>query len=492
MKLFVIWADKSPELVGLLSELKNSGHRVDYWLGYDDSEAHRFPGTIFHSYKDAILGIPAKEVDDASFPPPGADLLKKLSEAELTALTMMNRFFYKDKNIDERRHLYYQMIRYWHGVLLKYKPDQIIFSDVPHFVYDYMIYELARLMGIKTLMFLDTRIPGRLLYFDNDWMEGSADLKENLRLNAGKDFEVSDLAGDVADYYRKFADKNLTQLPPNIRYQKGKYSILRRVFPLDKIYSSIRDLSIFRKAPYYLHRFMSRDGKEVVRKLSKQISYLFMDNLKKEYSAVQSSVDFNKKFVYVPLHVQPECSTSPQGDIFVDQILMLEALSVSLPSGWRIYVKEHPIQWLRIGTDFSGYRYQGYYRKIADIRNVYLASMQTNSYDLINRSQAVVTVAGAAGWEAFLRLKPSIIFGYPWYKDCPGLLRANGAESCRVALQKVADGLKISRQDAVNYLKSLESATIRGYIAASAGQGSDLSKGDSMKNITKFILSKLS
>ncbi|MDP2946803.1 MAG: capsule biosynthesis protein, partial [Nanoarchaeota archaeon] len=94
--------------------------------------------------------------------------------------------------------------------------------------------------------------------------------------------------------------------------------------------------------------------------LIQYIANKFKQNLKKEYNSVQTKPDFDKKFIYVPLNLQPECSTSPQGNIFVDQILMIETLSASLPSDWIIYVKEHPIQWLRRGLNFFYYLYQGY------------------------------------------------------------------------------------------------------------------------------------
>ena len=49
-------------------------------------------------------------------------------------------------------------------------------------------------------------------------------------------------------------------------------------------------------------------------------------------------------FVYVPLHLQPERSTNPLGGVFDEQYLMVGMISSELPSGWRIYVKEHPSQ----------------------------------------------------------------------------------------------------------------------------------------------------
>lgn len=51
-----------------------------------------------------------------------------------------------------------------------------------------------------------------------------------------------------------------------------------------------------------------------------------------------------EKFIYVPLHMQPELTTCPLGGQFADQLLMVRMLSAHLPKGYRLYVKEHPDQ----------------------------------------------------------------------------------------------------------------------------------------------------
>ncbi len=488
MRLFLIWPDKSQGVINLISALEERGHKVVYWLGYEGSDPDAPAGTIFHSYRDAILAKPANGVGVSDFLPPSPELIAKLYKTESLILTMLNRFM-DNQCVDERRHRYYEMLRYWHGVLKKYQPDLIIFSILPHYGYDYLLYELAGLLGIKTLMFLDTRIPGRILYFEDFW-KGSEVLQKELSKNKDKSFSVGDLSDDIKKYYQIFSDKNYSLLPPHIQYQKKKYSFFHGILKPSKLTAFIKDGTIFKKGFDYLSRSLKgKNFSDLFKFFVSQLSIIFKSNLKKEYINVQSVPDFSRKFVYVPLNVQPECSTSPQGDMYADQILMIGTLSAALPGDWVIYVKEHPIQWFRFGKEFSSCRYERYYKTISEIPNVKLVPMGTNSYKLINQSQAVATIAGAAGWEAMLRSKPALIFGYPWYKDCPSVLRVSDVESCMAALQKVANGLKIDRQDIINYLKSLEATTIRAYLADSAGQGSGLSKEESIKNITKFILS---
>ena len=492
MKLFVIWPEKSLELVKMLLEFEKHGQEIVYWVGHDDSEAYRFPKTIFHSYLDAVKAKPAAGVAVSEFLPPDTDLIEKLYITESLILTMLN-LLVPESGVSERKHLYYEMVQYWFGVLKKYQPDAIIFPLVPHYVFDYLIYELAGLLNIKTVVFLETRIPGRLFLMNNFW-EGSQALQRELEQNKGKNSVPEDLSEDIREYYNFHLNKNSGFLPPNIRYLKIKHSFIYRIFRNQKIQKSIKDGTFFPKTLNYLLRELRElksNPPAFFKILFTPVINFLKWNLKKEYASIQSDPDLNKKFIFLALHSQPEQSSSPQGGVFVDQILLIETLAAALPGDWLIYVKEHPAQWLRNGLNFSPYKYRGYYETMAKIKNVRVVPMNISSYDLIRKSQAVASVGGAASWEAVLASKPAIIFGYPWYKDCPGVFKVNDVFSCRNALAKIASGFLAEQQKIINYLAGLDKAAIRGFISPSSGLDSKVSKEAGMKNITQAILEEL-
>ena len=179
------------------------------------------------------------------------------------------------------------------------------------------------------------------------------------------------------------------------------------------------------------------------------------------------------------------------GDMFVDQILMLETLSASLPKDWIIYVKEHPMQWVRIGTEYSSSRYRGYYQKIAKIKNVQLIPTTIDSYVLMDAAQATATVAGAPGWESILHGKPAIIFGNPWYAQCPGVFRVHDVDSSRRAIAAIASGFTIPEDLIATFLKSFDDATIHGFIAASNATAAGMTRKENMESITNFVCAEL-
>lgn len=473
----------------LISELEKNGHEIVYWVGYEGCDEFNPPGSVFHSYRDAMEVKPAPGIDVSEFTPPEKDLLEELYETESLSLTMLNLLISR-AGVSERKHMYYKMIGYWLGVLKKYRPDAIALSYIPHYYYDFILYSLAKLLGIKIITFVDTRIPGRLLPLKDIW-SGSEWLRKKMELNRGKNFSAGDLAEDIRSYYLKMTSDGVNQTPENLQFLKRKYFPWRRLFS-DTLITSIKNGSFIKKFTGYLWRMWRNNDFSIwTKKFILQVSYLVRDNLKKEYRRCEQKPDWSKKFIYVPLQVSPESSTSPQGNVFVDQILMLETLSAALPEDWLIYAKEHPIQWPRFGLEFSRYKYRGYYQQISKIKNVRIVPMGTSSYVLNDKSQAVATITGAAGWEAVLWQKPAMIFGYPWYLDCPEIFRVSDVESCQQALQKIASGFKPNRQNLINYLKALEQSAIRGYNADSAGFGSQISKEENMKNVSDFLISEL-
>ena len=87
-----------------------------------------------------------------------------------------------------------------------------------------------------------------------------------------------------------------------------------------------------------------------------EITFLYFKNLlkisikdwvlKRTYLSFCDVPNFSKPYIYVPLHYQPEMTTSPLGGIFVNQELMLHMISKAIPEDTEIIIKEHPTQWL--------------------------------------------------------------------------------------------------------------------------------------------------
>lgn len=470
MRIFLIWGSRCDRVEPLVSRLQSRGHKILYWTGVGEGQASLADGIFQHHYQ-AYDGLPAPGFRIDQFPPPSKEFIKRHSQLEQFILSMMNKRF-DSLCVDERKHIYYNLLQYWQGILTEYKPEVIIFSTIPHSVYDHVIYQLAKDRGIKTIMFEESWVSDRLLMY-NDWQQGSRALLAAIEKNRDKNFSLQEISGDLQEYYQRQINPHSNVTPIYMSIWKKEYSG-KKVFynRLKILITSIIDGTVFRKVYRHLKRELG-------------------PNLKREYRPLETKPDFNQPFIYAPLGFQPE-RTNVMGDVFSDQILMLKTLSYCLPEGWLLFVKEHPSQWwLRSRTRYSSARYPGYYRRVAQIKGVRLLPIDTDTHELIRRSKAVATVTGTAGWEGLFQGKPALVFGYPWFKDCPGVFRVDGVETTQAALNKISQGFTVERKEIINYLKCLDQATIHGYLGPLLEKVSRLTPKESIENIAKVILSEI-
>ena len=194
--------------------------------------------------------------------------------------------------------------------------------------------------------------------------------------------------------------------------------------------------------------------------------------LARDYDRAAQPPDFSRPYVYVPLHYQPEASTSPLGGSYVDQGLMIDLLSKTAPDGWQLYVKEHRFQFDKKGSGDQT-RAVDFYRRIAVLPNVRIVAGTTSPFELIDHARAVATVTGTSGWEALLRGKPALVFGRAWYAGCDGALSVETVERCTAAFRQLEAGLRPDPDKVRLFLRALEDVGFRGYtipdLSADAG-----------------------
>ena len=188
-------------------------------------------------------------------------------------------------------------------------------------------------------------------------------------------------------------------------------------------------------------------------------------DLKTRYAKLSNPVNFEQPFVYVALSFQPERTSSPMAGVYVNQLLLVDLLSKSVPDGWWIYVKEHPSQLIPSWY----YRAQcgrslDYYDDFAAIPNVRLVPMSVSSFDLTDHAQVVATVTGSVGWEALNRDKPVLLFGHPWYRGCDGTFQISSQQDCAEALRKISEGYRVDQQKLNLFVHAIEKVGIEGFV----------------------------
>lgn len=109
------------------------------------------------------------------------------------------------------------------------------------------------------------------------------------------------------------------------------------------------------------------------------------------------------KFVYYPLHTEPELSLQTLSPEYFYQLSCIAALSRDLPAGYVLAVKET--------FDAVGRRPLDFYKQLAEFKNVVLLDPMELGLDVVKAAQAVCVITGTAGFEAAVLGKPVISFG---------------------------------------------------------------------------------
>ncbi len=393
--------------IQLLSEKKNI--KIATWFGVNDLADYnmrnlfsgdfpkqKYSGNCRHAYKDVFDKVFYKYMD-----------------------MMQRHWLYTNKNFHDYVNIYNMMYDFFAYIIVQKKIDIILFSNIPHEGPDIILYEIAKELKIKTIIFYQSLFPNKFFYVYN--------------------------LDDFGDFEQIPEGKN-----PGVQIEK-KYQ--KEIFYMGN--KNNRYNLVLNKYSETLNRYtkkqlLKRGFSYTVVKTQNELKNIAYNNNLKNYA--QNDIDLDTKFVYFPLHLQPELSTSGLGGIYVDQLLAIEHLSKVIPKEWNIYVKENPKQ-------NQSMRGKWFFRRFNELDNAKLVSKNVDTYKLIENCEFVSTVTGTVGWEAITGGKNVLIFGSPWYQSLPGVFKYNDDFNLLDILN-----YKVNHEELNNKFNSLISKTEEGVI----------------------------
>ena len=152
--------------------------------------------------------------------------------------------------------------------------------------------------------------------------------------------------------------------------------------------------------------------------------------------------DLGQKYVYFPLHYQPEASTLVCAPKYEKQLFFIDSWAKSLPADTLLYVKEH--------YAVLGHRDPEFYSALRQYPNVRVIDPFEDSGRLVRGAVAVTTLTGTAGWEAMLLRKPVFLGGRILFDNAPGVVRVPDVFGNYLSLLR--QWREPSREEVVNYL----------------------------------------
>ena len=492
------------------------GYKPVYWIGSPTEDPtlqvihDHFPDVIFHNSIDAWKGRFPKVIQDkAPYYYLDVDFLKRHAHHELQAIKMMDRMDQdlRSFNFMERQRHFRNMLKQWMAGLDVIKPDLVISQDIPHRLYDYCLFWLCIEKGIPFITFNHTPFTGRFFLAKNYFYTiGDRFIDDWHKFETNQNL-IGSLTEDIKKRFDCLKQDYATAIPAYMVKQKEQQKKANSFWFLTKrlvrkFCTVYRPYLKGQPAPPTIisHCAYSKNAKNKyedsegnIYQHERMILYAnrYRGQLKKAYDSLTTTPDYNEPYVVYFLHYQPEQTTCPSGDIFVDQRLCVELLLKYLPPNYKVYVKEHPSQFNRYLIGHSG-RMRDMYDDLVKNSRVKLVSVEEDSFKLIQYSKAVCTVTGTVGWEALVRQKPVIVFGVCWYENYnKGVLRITDEDSAKKMIQFI-EHYHYNEQSLLAYLLSVSKNTTKAYYLLNMSKKEvGLSEGECVNNIVDAIAKEL-
>ncbi len=453
-----------------------------YWIcskKFKEEIVNTFPNVMYHETADANRGIFLERINQKNYL--SKKLILEYSDIEREFCTMINRHDLDDSfTYEDRKRLYYLQLNYWINVIEQHNVKILILSETPHSLSHYIIYMLCKRMGITTLMLSYTTIPGTLYIKDSFESVPHIPIQSNSKeylcqlLNQNVDKLSSD---DEKPWYMIKQERLFFRTGIIIWIQAIIFALsyllekirLKHRKTYSKFYKKKGELfecSDYTRGEFAIKRIGLRGRQK---------------KLKKAYRSISIKPDLNRKYIYFPLHFQPERSSCPEGSVYTDQQILIKMIADKLPEGTYLYVKEHPSQYMMTRGPLG--RRPSFYTDIQKIPKVILVDDFVSSNLLIRNSIAVVTLTGTAGLEALLRGKPALICGYAWYRQLTGAYYIEEPEDLGKALDSILSCPAVSIEQVRQEIDNQKEFLFTGFLIDADSETVDINYQDHVDSL---------
>lgn len=319
-------------------------------------------------------------------------VIKKVSEKSAEIFECYSRHHYMSSvhGLDTQDYfaLLCDHVRWALSLIDRFKPDYLIFANMPHEGYDNVLYEVAQIRSIRTLRLFQVPFAPR------HWALHGCD-----RIS----LVTSIPRNDNQPLFDQFIQNFLQELDG-----KESYFYMKRIAPAG-ILSWVRvlDLVMQRRKKLVAIALLSRLRHGMYRRrLSRHVDILDINMVPDDYG-------------YFALHLQPELTTSALGNgLYFNQLLAVRDFAGRCEAlGLCAVVKDNPKQ------TFS-HRSQHFFNSLSSISNVRIVNSDVSSFSLLKRAKLVGTITGTVGLESLRRGIPVVCYGDGWWEWFTGVISA--------------------------------------------------------------------
>jgi hypothetical protein len=322
------------------------------------------------------------------------------------------------------------------------RPDFIVMPLVDNMEM-LVLHEVARHSGIPTLIVTSARVRDRVTI-----SRGTFEGFEKVHAIYEKLLEGNYHSGyqtDAVNFVKEFR----TREQDYGDYVYARYLHQRK---LSSMFQSPGRLT--RRALRYWYNYHFGFDKYDYMHRDRPLSRMALDELKMRFRSWLININKvfelptdGERYVFYPLHYEPEMSTMVLAPFYVNQTALIENMAKSLPVGYKLYVKEHPLM--------IGARPVSYYRSLSKIPDVRLIDPSASPYELIKNARLVIVITGTVGWEALLLEKPVITLGRVFYNRLEAVGKARSANSLPELINEMLREYKHNEEQLITYVAAI-------------------------------------
>lgn len=317
--------------------------------------------------------------------------------------------FYKF-NVEEIFSILEQECRLFESVLDEFKPDFLI-MPAPNFHHDQLFYLMCKSKGVKLLILTPSRFGNRSIIsqqvdsIDTTYAPNT-NLPERSIEELQKYLNNHDIFQEGIEIRTRFAKSKFDLVKAGLTFLSTKYDNLKTHYTyygrtkLKVILTSLKYSPITRYRELFLNRNCIHE------------------------------IDNNVPFVFFPMTTDPESTLLITTPFYTNQLELITQIVKSLPIGYQLYVKDHPLQQSR------SWRSTSYYKKILELPNVKLIHPSLQPEEIIKKSSLVITVASTAGMEAAFYSKPTIVFSDVLFDLLPSVYKIKNIMELPAVIRK--------------------------------------------------------
>jgi hypothetical protein len=373
---------------------------------------------------------------------PNTDYLEKFEETykiNLWVVAHSERLFFKYNayhkfSRDEILSIIEKECHLYEEVLKEFKPD-FLFIKYTDLHQNHLLLELAKSLKIHILTLAPTKL-GNSCHISQE--QEKIDQTNDLTEISEKDIS------EKLQNYLKFNDPYIKDMQKKISEKitnKKRISLLNQLFP---------KTNTLEYKNYY-----GNFGKTVPKIIIIQLQSMLKNYFRKQFlnkNAIKNTS--YEKIIFFPLHLEPDRATLINSPFYTDQLDIIFNIAKSLPTRYKLFVKEHGSQSLLMWKKTS------FYKKILSIPNVELVHPSMNPKKMLEQCKLVITIAGTTGLEALFYNKPVIIMTDATYSSMPGVFRINHITELPEVI-RTALSTKIDDSGAKEMIRLIENEAIR-------------------------------